>query len=122
MRTRQLQAHYAVLQLDAVLGDVVGSYITTLDLLVDEFNEQADARRHDPRYAAEVHRSRRAALFARYRAAVVELGDVLVDMRCDVGTDRDDLPPGDAATRARLRRLRRAAERHRASAGGEALP
>jgi hypothetical protein len=116
MRTRQLQAHYAAIQLDAVLNDVVCSYIPTLDLLVDEFHEQADAREREPGYSQAAHRSRRAALFDRYRAAVVALGEALVELRGDVGADRDDLPPGDAGTRAKLERLRRSAERHRASA------
>lgn len=122
MRTRQLQAHYAAVQLDAVLGDTVRSYLPTIDLLVDEFHEQADARRRDPQYSAEVHRSRRVALLARYRAAVVALGDVLADMRADVGVDRDDLPAGDADARAKLDRLRRAAERYGATSGREATP
>lgn len=116
-RTAQLQAHYAVIQVDAVLDAVVQTYLPTLDLFVDEFHEQADARRHERRYSESGHRAHRAALLARYRAAVVALGDVLVDMRADVGVDRADLPAGDSKTRAMLDRLRRSAERHRASAG-----
>ena len=120
--TAQLQAHYAAVQLDAVLGDAVRSYLPTVDLLVDEFHEQAAARRHTTGYCREEHRAKRAELFARYRAAVVALGDVLADMRADVGVDRDDLPAGDADARAKLDRLRRAAERYGATAAGEASP
>ena len=113
MKTRQLRAHLAALKIDAVLDDVVRGYIPTLELLVDEFHEQADARRGDPRYSAERHRSRRGDMFARLRAAVVTLGDVLVELRGDFGSDRRDLPAGNADTLAKLARLRTSAERYR---------
>ncbi len=114
-RTSQLAAHYAVIQVDAVLDHVMRSYIPTLELLVDEFHEQSEARQCDPFYSVEGHRSRRLALFTRYRAAVVALGEALGDIRRDVGVDRADLPAGDADTRRKLDRLRQSAERHRTS-------
>ena len=80
-RTSQLAAHYAVIQVDAVLDHVMRSYIPTLELLVDEFHEQSEARQCDPFYSVEGHRSRRLALFTRYRAAVVALGEALGDIR-----------------------------------------
>ena len=115
-RTSQLQAHYAAVQVDAVLDNVVRSYIPTLELLVDEFHEQSHARRFDPYYSEQEHRRRLAGLFARYRAAVVELGDVLGDIRRGIGVDRGELPAGESVTLHKLDRLRRAAQRHRSPA------
>ncbi len=114
--TMQLKAHLAVVQLDAVLDASVRNYLRTLDVLIDEFNEQAAARRYTLGYRRDVHRAERAALFTRYRDALFALADVLVDLRADVGVDRDGLPAGDADGRAKLDELRRSAERHRGPA------
>jgi len=113
--TSQLKAHLAVVHLDAVLDANVRSYHRTLDVLIDEFHEQADARRYTSGYSRDVHRAERATLFRRYRAAVLAVADVLADMRADVGVAPDELPAGDADTLAALDRLRRQAERHRPS-------
>ena len=98
-RTSQLDAHYAVIQLDSVLRAVVDSFRLTCDLLVDEVRERApnDTGRH-----------RLRGLLTRYRAGVLELGDVLVALRAQCGTDADDLPGEDADVLAELARIRAA--------------
>lgn len=112
--THQLEAHYAVLQLDALRHHVVMSFQPTVDLLVAELRE---------RNAAPEARKRLHALLTRYRAVILNLDDVLVAMRGQCGTDRDDLPDDDDDVAPEAERIRQAhaaaqhaaAERERAS-------
>jgi hypothetical protein len=93
-RTSQLDAHYAVLQLDALRQHVVMSYQPTCDMLVAEFEEKfAGTPKHSPaRKRAVKWRTER---LIRYRAAVLELAAAVLALRADCGIDPSDLPHGD---------------------------
>ena len=97
--THQLEAHYAVLQLDALRLHVVMSFQLTVDLLVAEIRE---------RKPCDADRQRLRALLERYRGAMLALDDVVVALRGQCGTDRDDLPDGDDDVTAEAERIRRA--------------
>ena len=86
-KTNQLDAHYAVIQLDELRRQVVLSFRPTVDLLV------AEVRERSPYSLAE--RDRLRGLLTRYRAAVLELADILVELRAQCGTDPADLPDAD---------------------------
>jgi hypothetical protein len=97
--TQQLEAHYAVLQLDALRLHVVMSFQLTVDLLVAEIRE---------RQPCDADRQRLRALLDRYRGAMLALDDVVVALRGQCGTDRDDLPDGDDDVTAEVERIRHA--------------
>lgn len=117
-RTSQLDAHYAVLQLDALRQQVVMSYQPTVDMLVAEFDEKHDGV---PKNSSDrLHaRERRLERFVRYRAAVVELAAAVVSLRLDCGIDPKDLPHGDDDVVAEFSRIRAAHEKHRREQAGE---
>ena len=117
-RTSQLDAHYAVLQLDALLQQVVMSYKPTVDMLVAEFDEKYDGvpKNSPDRVRA---RERRFERFVRYRAAVVELAAADVSLRLDCGTDTADLPEPDDDVTAEYSRIRAAHEKYRREHAGE---
>jgi hypothetical protein len=104
-RTRQLDAHRACRHVDDMLESVVLAYRPVLVALTAEVYERADTHWNDPRFDAVGQRRRRLRQIARLRAAVVALADVLADVRRDIGTDKGELPPGDAAVRDELARL-----------------
>jgi hypothetical protein len=108
MRTAQLAAHYAALQLDAVRLHTVMAYKPTVDMLVAEVRE---------RVAGDTERQRLLELLGRYRAAVLELADVAVSLREQCGTDADDLPPGDDAVAVEHARIRRSHDAERRAGG-----
>jgi hypothetical protein len=95
-KTSQLDAHYAVIQADSVARSVVMSFQLTVDLLIAEVRERA---------ADDTARHRLRELLARYRAAVLELGDVLGSLRAQCGTDPFDLPDADDEVRDELARI-----------------
>jgi hypothetical protein len=101
-RTSQLDAHYAVIQVDSVARNVVMSFQLTVDLLVAEVQERAPG---------EAGRRRLRELLTRYRANVLEVADTLVALRGQCGTDADDLPDADDDVRDELARIRAAHER-----------
>jgi len=99
-RTSQLDAHYAVIQLDSLRRQLVMSFQTTAELLVAEVQERAPG---------EAARRRLRGLLTRYRADVLELDDTLVALRAQCGTDPDDLPnDDDDEVRAEVARVRAA--------------
>jgi hypothetical protein len=117
-RTSQLDAHYAVLQLDALRQQVVMSYKPTVDMLVAEFDEKHDGvpKNSPDRVRAKERRFER---LVRYRAAVVELAAAVVSLRLDCGTDMADLPDADDDVTAEYSRIRAAHEKHRREHAGE---
>lgn len=117
-RTSQLDAHYAVLQLDALRQQVVMSYKPTVDMLVAEFDEKHDGvpKNSPDRVRAKERRFER---LVRYRAAVVELAAAVVSLRLDCGTDIADLPDADDDVTAEYSRIRAAHEKHRREHAGE---
>ena len=117
-RTSQLDAHYAVLQLDALRQKVVMSYQPTCEMLVAEFDEKHEGV---PRNLPERMRAkeRRVERLIRYRAAVLELSSALVALRLDCGTDPSDLPHGDDDVPKEFSRIRATHEAYRREQAGE---
>ena len=117
-RTSQLDAHYAVLQLDNLRREVVMSYRPTCEMLVAEFEEQHEGI---PKKSPERERAkeRRVERHIRYRAAVLELSSALVSLRIDCGTYPSDLPHGDDDVPIEFSRLREAHETYRREQAGE---
>ena len=101
-RTAQLDAHYAVIQLDGISKALVMSFQPTADLLIAEAKE---------RNAGDDDRRRLRELLARYRSGVLEVADALVAMRRQCGTDKADLPDADDDVRDELARQRAAHEK-----------
>jgi hypothetical protein len=103
--TYQLDAHYAVIQLDALLRELVMSFQPTAEMLIAEVRERAPD---------EAGRRRLRALLIRYRADVLQLAGTVVALRAQCGTNPDDLPAADdddiRAEYARLRAARDEAE------------
>jgi hypothetical protein len=99
-RTSQLDAHYAVIQIDNLLRQVVMSFRPTCDMLIAEVRERAPG---------EAGRQRLRGLLTRYRGSVLEVSDTLVALRGQCGTDPDDLPDAeDDDVREELARIREA--------------
>ena len=93
-RTSQLDAHYAVLQLDALRQQVVMSYRPTTEMVIAEFAEKlAGVPRDSPEYRHA--KQRRVERLARYRKTLLEFVDAVLALRYDTGTDPTDLPQGD---------------------------
>jgi hypothetical protein len=107
--TKQLDAHYAVLQLDNLRREVVMSFRPTVEMLVAEFDEQYAGIPHDSPERVRA-KERRVERFVRYRAAVLELSAALVALRLDCGTDSSDLPHGDDDVPKEFSRIRAAHE------------
>jgi len=116
--TKQLAAHYAVLQLDALREKVLMSFRPTVEMLIAEFDEQhAGFSVSTPkRQQAHEHRLKQ---FVRLRAAVLELSSALVALRCGCGTDPTDLPEPDDDVAAEYSRIRAAQETYRREQAGE---
>jgi len=104
-RTSQLDAHYAVLQLNALLEQVVMSYRPTVGMLIAEFDEQHDSVPKDSP-DRQCARERRVEQLVRYRAAVLELSTAILALRCNCGTKPRDLPHGDPDVTAEFSRIR----------------
>jgi hypothetical protein len=105
-RTAQLEAHLAVVQIDSLFNQVVLSFQPTCDMVIAEWHEQYDGRH-------PTERCRSTAIYlARYRAAVIELGSVLTEMRAGCGSDKDDLPAGDDDARREFNRIVAAQRAH----------
>jgi len=117
-RTSQLDAHYAVLQIDNLRREVVMSYRPTCEMLIAEFDEQHE---RIPKHSPERERAkeRRVERLIRYRAAVLELSSALVALRLDCGTDPSDLPYGDDDVPKEFSRIRAAHEKYRREQAGE---
>jgi len=98
-RTSQLDAHYAVIQLDSVIRDVIMPFQITAELLI------AEVRERDP---GDDGRRRLRELLTRYRSAVLELADTLVALRAQCGTEQSDLPDAHDDVRDELTRIRAA--------------
>jgi hypothetical protein len=93
-RTSQLEAHYAVLQLDALRQQVVMSYRPTADMAVAEFAERlAGVPEGSPKYRHA--KQRRVDQLTRFRETLLAYVDALLALRHDMGTDPADLPQGD---------------------------
>jgi len=101
-QTSQLDAHFAVIQVDAVTRQVVMSCQPTVDMLVVEVRERAPG---------DDGRRRLRELLCRFRSGVLELADTLVALRAQCGTDKADLPDADADVRDELARLRASHEK-----------
>ena len=117
-RTSQLDAHYAVLQLDALRHHVVMSYQPTVDMLVAEFDEQHNGVPKDSPDRQRAY-ERRVERLLRYRAAVLEMSAAVVALRLDCGTDPKDLPHGDPDVVAEFSRIRTEHEKYRREQAGE---
>lgn len=106
-RTSQLDAHYAVLQLDTLRRQVVMSYQPTCEMLVAEFDEQHEGiPRNSPERVRA--RERRVERLVRYRAAVLELSEAIVALRLDCGSNSSDLPYVDDDVPPEYSRIRAA--------------
>lgn len=93
-RTSQLDAHYAVLQLDALREHVVMSYRPTVDMVKGEFAEKlAGVPQDSPNYRNALQR--RFERLARYRETLLAFVEAVLALRYDTGTDPTDLPQGD---------------------------
>lgn len=101
-RTSQLDAHYAVIQVDSVVRQLVMSFQPTAEMLVAEVQE---------RNAGDDDRRRLRELLSRYRSGVLEVADTLIALRRQCGTDKGDLPDADDDVRGELARLRAAHEK-----------
>lgn len=119
-RTSQLDAHYAVLQLNALRQQVVMSYRPTIEMLVAEFHEKHDGV---PKNSPERVRAkqRRHALFLRLRAVLLEYVSCIHALWGDCGTDVGDLPDADDDVTAEYSRIRAAHETYRREQAGEPL-
>lgn len=119
-KTKQLEAHYAVLQLDALRHRVVMSYRPSIEMLVAEFEEKHEGtpKHHPVRVGA---RERRGAGLLRLRAAVLELAAAAASLRSDCGTDPTDLPEPDDDVAAEYSRIRAAHETYRREQAAEAF-
>lgn len=106
-RTSQLDAHYAVLQLNALHREIVLSFQPTVDMLVAEVRERLNDERDGPA-ATKRARNRLATLLARYRSTMLQFADVLVAMRAQCGTDAGELPDGDDDVPEEQERIRKA--------------
>lgn len=117
-RTSQLDAHYAVLQLDALREKVVMSFRPTADMLIAEFHEKyAGLPADSPR--VQLAHEMRVEQLVRYRAAVLELAAAIVVLRCNCGTNLEDLPHVDPDVTAEYSRLRAKHEAYRRVKAGE---
>lgn len=101
-KTSQLDAHYAVIQVDSVMRQSVMSFQSTAEMLIAEVQE---------RNAGDDGRRRLRELLTRYRSAVLEVADTLVALRAQCGTDKADLPDADDDVRDELARIRAAHEK-----------
>jgi hypothetical protein len=101
-QTSQLDAHYAVIQVDGVMSKVVMSFKPTAELLVAEVRE---------RDADDNGKRRLRDLLHRYRAGVLELADTLVALRRQCGADKADVPDADDDVRAELAYIRASHDR-----------
>lgn len=101
-RTSQLDAHYAVIQLDSVMRQLVMSFQPTAEMLIAEVQERS---------VGDDDRRRLRELLSRYRSGVLEVADTLVALRRQCGTDKADLPDADDDVRDELARLRAAHEK-----------
>jgi hypothetical protein len=110
-RTSQLDAHYAVIQLNALHRDVVLSFQPTVDMLVAEVRERLNDERDGPA-AAKRARNRLAMLLARYRSTMLQFADVLIALRAQCGTDAGELPDGDDDVPDEQERIRKAHLEH----------
>ena len=109
-RTSQLDAHYAVLQLDALRRDLVMSFQPTAEMLIAEVRE---------RDADENGRRRLRELLGRYRADVLRLAGTVVALRAQCGTNPDDLPAAaDDDVRSEYARIRAAHDAAERQEGG----
>jgi hypothetical protein len=117
-RTSQLDAHYAVLQLDNLRREVVMSYRPTVEMLIAEFDERHVGIPHDSPERVRA-KERRVEQFVRYRAAVLELSAAIVALRLDCGTDPSDLPHGDDDVPKEFSRIRAAHETYRREQAGD---
>lgn len=117
-RTSQLDAHYAVLQLDALREKVVMSYRPTVEMMIAEFDEQHDGVPKDSPSRQRAY-ERRVEQLMRYRAAVLELSSAIVALRCNCGTNPRDLPHGDPDVTAEYSSIRAKHEATRREMAGE---
>lgn len=117
-RTSQLEAHYACMQVDALLERLVLGYVPTRDVLTRELSEQIEARWGDPTHDMGRHVRQRVRLLSRLRAGIVAAANALAELRADLGVANGDLPDLDDAVRAELERLRNV-ERAGDEVGGE---
>jgi hypothetical protein len=110
-RTSQLEAHYAVLQLNALHRDVVLSFQPTVDMLIAEARERLNDE-SDGTAATEQARNRLATLLARYRSTMLQFADLLIALRAQCGTDAGELPGGDEEVPEEQARIRKAHLEH----------
>lgn len=106
--TNQLAAHYAVLQIDALLDAGVMHYRRLAELIVEEFWERYPQCGRDARRLDAAGKSAHAAVVDLLRAKrgnAVRDARTLLALRAQCGTDKDDLPELDDAVLAEFRRL-----------------
>lgn len=106
--TKQLAAHYAVLQLDGMLDTAIMHYRRMAELLIEEFWEQwpqcdGDARRLDP--AGKSAHAELVDLLRKMRANALRAARTFLALRARCGRDKDDLPELDEAVMKEFRRL-----------------
>jgi len=106
--TNQLAAHYAVLQLDALLDHVVKHFGSTAELLIEEFWEQRPQYRRDTRRLDHSGKSAHAELvdlLHNMRANALRSARNFLALRARCGRDKNDLPELDEAVMTQFRRL-----------------
>ena len=108
-RTSQLDAHYAVLQLDALRKEVVMSFQPTLDMLIAEFEEKHEGVPGHGLVRLPAYR-RRVELLRKYRGALLAFVAAILALRNDCGTEPKDLPHGDDDVPPEYSRIRAAHE------------
>lgn len=106
--TKQLAAHYAVLQLDAHIHQEIMHCRNMVELLIEEFWEQypqcdRDARRLDA--AGKAAHAEYVEVLRKMRANALRSARTHLAARALCGRDKDDLPELDEAVMKEFRRL-----------------
>jgi hypothetical protein len=106
--TKQLAAHYAVLQLDAHLHGEIMHCRSMAELLIEEFWEQYPQCERDPRQldtAGKAAHAEYVEVLRKMRANALRSARTHLAARALCGRDKDDLPELDAPVMKEFRRL-----------------
>lgn len=121
--TKQLFAHYAALQTDALLDAVVMHFRRWAELHIEAFWERYPQCDRDPRRlngAGRVAHGNLLGLLRARRECVIRDARLLLASREECAGDKDDLPERDDAVATELRRMRQAHEDDRRQRRAEA--
>lgn len=121
--TKQLFAHYAALQTDALLDAGVMHFRRWAELKIEAFWERYPQCDRDPlrlNSAGGVAHGRLLGFLRARRECVIRDARLLLESREECGSDKDDLPELDDAVVTELRRLQQNAEDDRRQRRAEA--